>query len=78
MLDLIAREFGDLEIRCFGGDNTERDEDDLLIAYFREHLELPPANLSMRITPSVKAHLSLMSLNPKDVERVANQFGRRS
>jgi hypothetical protein len=41
---LIVKEGLQLEVRCYRSNNTKCDEEQLLLRYLREHLELPPAN----------------------------------
>ena len=70
MLDLIAKHVSRLEVRCFRSDDTKNDETQLLTAYFKEHLELPPANLAIPKTDFAKAFFSVMSLDSDDLEQM--------
>lgn len=74
LLTLIAKRLLGLEVRCFRSDYTERDEAELLLTYFKEHLELPPANRSTPKTPFAIAYLSFMSLDAEDQDWVRAQF----
>jgi hypothetical protein len=76
MLDLIARQVSGLEVRCFRSDNPKGDETQLLTTYFKEHFELPPANLATPKTDYAKAFLSVMLLDPKEREQVLSQSAR--
>ena len=40
---LIVKAGLPLEVRCFRSNNTKGDEEQLLLKYLKEHLELPPA-----------------------------------
>ena len=76
MLDLIAKQVSGLEVRCFRSDDTRGDETLLLTAYFKEHFELPPANLATPKTDYAKAFFSVMLLDPKEREQSLSQIGK--
>lgn len=77
LLSLIADSVGGLEIGFFRCGDARQAENDLLFTYFKDHLELPPANNKReKLTASQKGELTLMCLSPEQRDLVVKQLSK--